>query len=131
MKVQANTLDKYLKAKADGSLPRNVTYDAYNAMSKKGEPDAVVPVFSHGHLRATWPLTEEYAATMLLLHDPRYKDYSHLARCDFAALTSHIVGTIEGRRTLLGGVSRMFRGCQIAASVITASRGLLLAQELL
>jgi hypothetical protein len=59
--VRDNAFDKFLKGKESGDIGAAVTYYENVASSK-------TPVFSHGHVRATWPLSEEYAYTTLLLH---------------------------------------------------------------
>ena len=62
--VTKNTaLDKYL------SRPQNDTNSWYSFISKFGK----VPVLSGSYIRATWPLTEDYCRTMLLLHWPNWR----------------------------------------------------------
>jgi len=53
--VRDNAFDKFLKGKADGSLGPSHTF--YENIKTSGR----VPVFSHGKIRPTWPLTEDYA----------------------------------------------------------------------
>ena len=88
---------RYLKCKRDvreikctgrlGGDPiktKMLTFDKYNGLSvnKDGTsclgPESVVPVYSHAKMKCSWPISEKYAETMLLLHDPTYTSYKTL-----------------------------------------------------
>ena len=72
--VAANNFDKFVKMKQGDEYPK-LTFDQFNAMNKAGDMEAIVPVYSYGSHRASWPLTEKYCETMLALHNPAIKEY--------------------------------------------------------
>ena len=74
--LKPNQFDKYCKGRDDGSVPAQVSFDAFNRQN------GAIPNYLHGRMRATWPLTEEYCSTMLLLHKPVSA---------FAELKGHII----------------------------------------
>ena len=74
--VRANAFDKFRKKKADGELEAATTFHAFNCSVNAGTSNRI-PVYTNGaQLRATWPLTEKYARTMLLLHKPSVRKFA-------------------------------------------------------
>ena len=61
--TKQTSLDKYLGRPIDS----NVSW--YNFICKSG----YVPVISGGNVRCSWPLTEDFSRTMLLLHWPNWR----------------------------------------------------------
>ena len=65
--TKATPLDKYLARDSDDNS------SWYNFLARSGK----VPVI-HGNTYATWPITDEYARTMMLLHWPNWRKISDI-----------------------------------------------------
>jgi len=62
--VRLNHFDKYLAARDAGQIGPSICFSSFL------QQNGCVPNYLHGHLRARWPLTEEYCSTMLMLYKP-------------------------------------------------------------
>ncbi|XP_033726129.1 uncharacterized protein LOC117315835 [Pecten maximus] len=68
--TKKTSLDKYI------SRPDNATESWYGYICKSG----YVPVISGKNIYCTWPLTEEYCRTMILLHWPNWRKISDIKK---------------------------------------------------
>jgi hypothetical protein len=66
--VRANQFDKYLK-RPDGDLAS--TFHKYNTRTQR-----IIPVYLHADMQPSWPISESYAKTMLLLHTPGLRTFA-------------------------------------------------------
>jgi len=62
--VKQNQFDLYFEAKTNGEIGSSVTFSQFVGQN------GFVPNFTHAEIRATWPLTEGFSRTMLILHKP-------------------------------------------------------------
>lgn len=69
--VKLNKFDTFCEGKNDGTIAEHVSFHTNN---RSRAPD--VPVYTHADTRSTWPLTENYCKTQLILHKPNVKQFS-------------------------------------------------------
>ena len=99
--TKQSSLDKYL------ARPDDSKESWYNFISKSGH----VPVISGGELHCTWPLTENFSRTMLLLHWPNWRQIRDIKPDDssWVNVMSEFLLNPECPNFVKAGVERAFR----------------------
>jgi hypothetical protein len=83
--LKANLWDKFMGVMKGEDAPNNFINTCFHQyVISQGSGSNVVPVISHAYKQATWPLTEDFSRTCLLLYKYGLKKY------DDAKVSTHV-----------------------------------------